>query len=82
MADIRKVQFQDSDALRRTVQWVLSRPGLFLNSSSDARLLPAVLADAAKHVAGPVDVSEGEVAADANALGMSPIFAVGMPEPF
>ena len=43
------------DALRRAVRFVLARPGLFLNSSSDATLLPALLAAAAEPVAAPTD---------------------------
>ena len=37
---------RDPDAIRRAVHFVLRRPGLFLNSSSDATLLPEVLAAA------------------------------------
>jgi len=73
---------QDPDVLRRTVGWVLSRPGLFLNTSSDARLLPAILESAAAFEDGTEDIGEGRMAADAELLGMKPIFAAGMPEPF
>jgi aryl-alcohol dehydrogenase-like predicted oxidoreductase len=33
----------EGDALRRGVAFVLNRPGIFLNTSSDARLLPAII---------------------------------------
>ncbi len=35
---------RDADAVRRAVHFVLARPGLFLNSSSDATLLRTILA--------------------------------------
>ena len=38
---------RDADAIARAVHFVLARPGLFLNSSSDATLLRAILAAAA-----------------------------------
>jgi len=61
----------DADALARAVRFVLSRPGLFLNTTSDAQLLPAVF-DAA---AGPLDApSEAELEADRLALGINPLF--------
>jgi aryl-alcohol dehydrogenase-like predicted oxidoreductase len=61
----------DSDALRRAVDYVLGRPGLFLNSSSDARLLPAILAAAAEPAGVPGDE---EMAADADRLGITALF--------
>lgn len=61
----------DGDALARGVRFVLSRPELFLNSSSDARLLSAICAAAS----GPLDVpSAAELDADVQALGMAPLF--------
>ncbi len=61
----------DSEALARAVRFVLSRPGLFLNTTSDAQLLPAVF-DAA---AGPLDPpSESELEADRLAQGITPLF--------
>jgi hypothetical protein len=41
---------RDGDAIRRAVHFVLARPGLFLNSSSDATVLRATL-EAANEVA-------------------------------
>jgi aryl-alcohol dehydrogenase-like predicted oxidoreductase len=51
----------DGDALARAVRYVLGRPGLFLNSSSDARLLRPTLAAAA---AGGPPPADDEMAAD------------------
>jgi aryl-alcohol dehydrogenase-like predicted oxidoreductase len=51
----------DGDALARAVRYVLGRPGLFLSSSSDARLLRPILEAAA--AGGPVP-SDDEMAAD------------------
>ena len=39
---------RDADAIRRAVHFVLARPGLFLNSSSDATLLRSILEAAAE----------------------------------
>jgi aryl-alcohol dehydrogenase-like predicted oxidoreductase len=61
----------EPDALARSVRWVLSNPQVFLNSSSDARLLPTIL-DAAEH-AGPPPTEE-ELRADLAALDVRPLF--------
>lgn len=45
----------DPDAIGRAVAYVMGRPGLFLNTSSDATLLPAVLDAAATASAIPPD---------------------------
>ena len=58
-------------ALERGVRYVLGRPLLFLNSSSDARLLGPIL-DAAS---GPLDLpSEAELDADVAEYGMRTLF--------
>ena len=62
---------EDPDALSRAVNYVLGRTGLFLNSSSDARLLPAILAAAASPTGLP---SDEEMEADALRLGITPLF--------
>jgi aryl-alcohol dehydrogenase-like predicted oxidoreductase len=62
---------EDREALARAVRYVLGRPGLFLNSSSDARLLPAIL-EAASSVEGLP--SDEEMEADAVRLGITPLF--------
>jgi len=59
------------DALARGVAFVLNRAGVFLNSTSDGRLLPAVL-DAA--VSGAPMPSAAELAADVAQLDMAPLF--------
>jgi aryl-alcohol dehydrogenase-like predicted oxidoreductase len=66
---------RDPDALRRAVHWVLERPGVFLNSSSDATLLPQVLEAASQHEAGP---DEAEMRDDTSRLGIEPLFVRGV----
>jgi aryl-alcohol dehydrogenase-like predicted oxidoreductase len=61
----------DGPALARAVRWVLARPGLFLNSSSDARLLRPTL-EAAQ--APPLPPTDAEMRADAATLGIQPLF--------
>lgn len=59
------------DALERGIAFVLSRPGLFLNSSSDGRLLRPILEAASKELTAPTDA---QLAADVNEFTMSPLF--------
>jgi aryl-alcohol dehydrogenase-like predicted oxidoreductase len=66
---------RDERALGRAVRWVLRRPELFLNSSSDATLLPAVLAAASEPAPSP---SDAEMLADARALAIEPLFVRGV----
>jgi aryl-alcohol dehydrogenase-like predicted oxidoreductase len=61
----------DHGGLERAVWYVLGRPGLFLNSSSDATLLPAILEAAAATAHVP---SDEEMAADTDELGITPLF--------
>ena len=61
----------EGDALVRAVRYVLGRPGLFLNSSSDARLLRPILE--AANAGGPVP-ADAEMAADAGRHGITPLF--------
>jgi len=61
----------DGDALARAVRYVLGRPGLFLNSSSDARLLRPTLEAAA--VGGPAP-TDAEMAADVERHEIEPLF--------
>jgi len=63
------------DALTRAVRWVLSRPGVFLNTSSDAGLLRPAL-EAAEAAAGE-PVPDAEMLADVDALGITPLFDGG-----
>ncbi|MEE2784375.1 MAG: aldo/keto reductase [Pseudomonadota bacterium] len=57
--------------LKRAVDFVLSRPGLFLNTTSDASLLDAVFKAAGEAVAVPDDRA---LADDAEMLGIEPLF--------
>ncbi len=61
----------DPGAIERAVRYVLARPGLFLNTSSDARLLRPTL-DAAVSGAGPP--ADEELEADVVAQAMQPLF--------
>ncbi len=66
---------RDVEALGRAVRFVLSKPGLFLNTSSDATLLPALLAAAEAPAAPP---SARELEADVARLGLTPLFVRGV----
>jgi aryl-alcohol dehydrogenase-like predicted oxidoreductase len=66
---------RDEDAVRRAVHFVLSRPRLFLNSSSDATLLPQILAAAAQALVAP---STAALAADVARYAMQPLFVRGV----
>jgi aryl-alcohol dehydrogenase-like predicted oxidoreductase len=61
----------DGDALVRAVRYVLGRPGLFLNSSSDARLLRPTLEAAAASGTAPTDE---EMVADVERHEIKPLF--------
>ena len=61
----------DQDALARAVRFVLARPRLFLNTSSDARLLRATLEAASAGGSAP---SDAELEADVASYGMRPLF--------
>jgi len=62
---------RDPQALERAVAYVLGRPGLFLNTTSDATLLPAIFATAENSPAVPSDEA---MEADQSALGTEPLF--------
>jgi aryl-alcohol dehydrogenase-like predicted oxidoreductase len=64
----------DADAVARAVRFVLERSGLFLNSSSDARLLRPSLEAALVPTPAP---SAEELAGDVAAHAMEPLFAPG-----
>jgi aryl-alcohol dehydrogenase-like predicted oxidoreductase len=66
---------RDGDAIRRAVHFVLARPGLFLNSSSDATVLPLILAAAAQPAVPPPAAA---LAADVAAYAMQPLFVRGV----
>jgi aryl-alcohol dehydrogenase-like predicted oxidoreductase len=64
----------DEAAIGRAVRFVLSNPQWFLNTTSDARLLPAVVAAAEGALTRP---SDAELAADVDDQAMSPLFDGG-----
>jgi aryl-alcohol dehydrogenase-like predicted oxidoreductase len=64
----------DPDAIRRAVRWVLSHDRVFLNTSSDTRLLRPILEAVAT---GLVPTSEAEMQADAAEQGIEPLFDGG-----
>jgi aryl-alcohol dehydrogenase-like predicted oxidoreductase len=66
---------RDRDAIRRAVHFTLSRPGLFVNSSSDAGILPDILAAASEVVTAPV---RSELEADVARYEMAPLFIPGV----
>jgi aryl-alcohol dehydrogenase-like predicted oxidoreductase len=66
---------RDRDAIRRAVHFTLSRPGLFVNSSSDTGILPDILAAASEAVTAPV---RSELEADVARYEMAPLFIPGV----
>lgn len=64
----------DPDAIGRAVRYVLANDDLFLNTTSDARLLPLVLDAAAGDLDHP---SNAEMDADIDRFGITPLFAAG-----
>jgi len=69
---------RDRDALRRAVHFVLSRPGLFLNSSSDTTILRDILA-AASEPAKPL--ARADMEADIARYAMQPLFIPAVSDP-
>lgn len=63
----------DEDAIDRAVRYVLGRPGLFLITSSDARLLGPTLAAAARAAVEPAPTAD-ELQRDVMTHGMQPLF--------
>jgi aryl-alcohol dehydrogenase-like predicted oxidoreductase len=61
----------DAADIELAVSWVLSRPGLFLNTAADVTLLPRVLAAAEKQSGRP---SDEEMESLASRAGMRPFF--------
>ena len=64
----------EGDALRRGVAFVLNRPGIFLNTSSDARLLPAIIDAATSDLPLP---TADELDRDVADLDMAALFDGG-----
>ncbi len=67
----------EPDAIQRAVHFVLSRDGIFLNSSSDARILRAILDAASEEVRSP---TEEALQADVSQYAMEPLFIPGVSE--
>jgi len=63
------------DALRRAVHFVLSRPGLFLNTSSDTTILRDILEAASETLATP---TRKAMEADVADYAMEPLFVPGI----
>lgn len=61
----------DPAAIDRAVRFVLADPQLFLNTSSDARRLPAIVEAASGELSAPTD---DEMRADVVAEGITPLF--------
>ena len=66
---------RDREALRRAVHFVLARPGVFLNTSSDTTLLRPTLEAAAELPADPADAAMDD---DVRRLGIEPLFVRGV----
>jgi hypothetical protein len=65
---------RDDAALQRAVRWVLGHGQLFLNTSSDVRLLPTLLSAAASGLGAPAGA---EMEADLAEQGIEPLFDGG-----
>ncbi len=68
---------REQEALTRAVHFVLKRPGLFLNSSSDASLLKIVLDAANSFDETDIATLDDAVERDAKALQLEPLFVRG-----
>lgn len=66
---------RDSNALMNAVHYVLARPTLFLNTSSDANLLRPILVAASQPIFAP---SPETMKTDQEALGIEPLFVRGV----
>ncbi len=65
----------ESGVLDRAVAWVLSNPQVFLNTSSDATLLPAILTAAERAAApGATPPDDAALRADVAGEGIEPLF--------
>ena len=73
--DMRKFSWYepltDASAIDRAVRFVLSNPQVFLNTTSDARLLPLTVDAASGQLTSP---SDDEMRADVAAEGITPLF--------
>ena len=69
---------REEDALRRAVHWVLNRPGIFLNSSSDATLLPKIIQAAEEFDPDNVGDLQAGLDADIAEQELEPLFERGV----
>jgi aryl-alcohol dehydrogenase-like predicted oxidoreductase len=68
----------DPEPIGRAVRYVLSHPQMFLNTTSDARLLPMVIDAAGGDLSSP---TAAEMRVDVEAEGITPLFVDGEPAP-
>jgi aryl-alcohol dehydrogenase-like predicted oxidoreductase len=66
---------RDRDPIRRATHFVLSRPGLFLNTSSDATIMRTILEAASETATAP---ARAEMEADIAHYAMEPLFIPGV----
>lgn len=69
---------REPEAIERAVNWALCNPGVFVNSSSDATLLRAMLDAAARFEPALADALELAIASDTKSLGIEPLFIAGV----
>jgi aryl-alcohol dehydrogenase-like predicted oxidoreductase len=81
-ADARKFSWyepiQDVEAIRRSVQWVLAHEHVFLNTTSDGRLIEPVLAAADAMSSESQPPTDLEMERDTRDLGIDPLFVRGV----
>ncbi|MGA9278113.1 aldo/keto reductase [Ilumatobacter sp.] len=68
----------DAAPIARAVRYVLAHPQMFLNTTSDARLLPMIVDAASGDLSAP---TVDEMLADVEAEGITPLFVDGAPAP-
>ncbi len=66
----------DDAEIQRAVHWALARPGVFVNSASDAGLLPKII-DAAQTFASSMPPADHEMDAAIKELAVAPLFVRG-----
>ena len=69
---------EDPEALERAVHWVLAHDDVFLNSSSDGRLLEPTLQAAERFEDVRVGPDDGAMRADIAEMGIEPLFVRGV----
>ena len=70
---------REPEALRRAVHYVLARPGLFLNTSSDATILADTLTAAAEWTSESAAVpDDAALTHDVASMGIEPLFVRGV----